>query len=255
MLHGLRQTWVLFRHELWQLLWNPSTYLALCLCSLFSGFFFLQTLLQLAAAPADESPAFLFYSLFWIPVLLLVPMLTMRTLAEERRRGTLEVLLSSATGLRAIIWGKFGAVFVVYLLAWGITLLYPLVAGWALGRASLEAARFTGPELAGALCFLAMTGAFFVALGVALSSFTRSQLVASMLTFSVLFTLIVGLMALRATGFAGGRFGIDESGVLQVFHHLEDALRGIVDTRALVYYATATFLCLEVAVWRLRSIH
>ena len=77
------------------LLVSPGTYIAGVFFLAFMGFSFTGILELYSAAPQEISPATVFFQRFWIPVLLMVPLLTMKSISEERRHGTLETLLTS----------------------------------------------------------------------------------------------------------------------------------------------------------------
>ena len=112
------------RHEVFVLLISPATYVA--------GFLFLLMMwlvywLILKDLPSEDLPASSFFQLFWLPVLFMVPLLTMRTLAEERRMGTLESTLTTPTTPLAIVVGKFSGAYLVFLAFWVLALGYPIL--------------------------------------------------------------------------------------------------------------------------------
>ena len=85
----------LLSHEVRMLLVNPSTYIAAVMFLGVMGFMFTGILESYSKTPQDTSPAHVFFSIFWFPVLFIVPLLTMKCLAEERRLGTIETLLTT----------------------------------------------------------------------------------------------------------------------------------------------------------------
>ena len=83
----MRHFFTILGHEVRMLLVSPSTYVAGVLFLAVMGFIFTGILKSYSAAPQEISPAQVFFQLFWLPVLFLVPLLTMKCLAEERRLG------------------------------------------------------------------------------------------------------------------------------------------------------------------------
>jgi len=85
----------LLSHELRMLLVSPATYVAATLFLGFMGLIFTKILEIYSSAPQETSPAIVYFQLFWLPVCVMVPLLTMKCLAEERRLGTIETLLTT----------------------------------------------------------------------------------------------------------------------------------------------------------------
>ena len=106
------------------LLVSPSTYVARGLFLAVMGFIFTGILKSYSAAPQEISPAQVFFQLFWLPVLFLVPLLTMKCLAEEPRLGTIETLLTTPVTTTEVVLGKFGAAYILYLLLWASTAFF-----------------------------------------------------------------------------------------------------------------------------------
>jgi ABC-2 type transport system permease protein len=230
-------------HEIRMLLVNSSTYIAAVLFLAVMGFIFSGLLESYSAAPQENSPASVFFQLFWLPVFFMVPLLTMKCLAEERRLGTLETLLTAPVSTTEVVLGKYFAAYFLYLLLWASTggffyILYRFAGD----------ARFLdiGPLLGGYL-FIAVTGLLYVALGVFASSLSRNQAVAGILAFTLLFGCIIGvrfvstLEVLNLDSLHTVRAAIDYA---QVFRHLEDFTRGVVDTRQILFYVSGTVLAL-----------
>ncbi|MFP4281663.1 MAG: ABC transporter permease [Opitutales bacterium] len=238
---------LLLRHELRMLWINPATYLAAVLALLMMGFFYYVTIAEFSQAAQTELPTGRFFRFFLFPVVLLVPMLTMRSLADERRLGTLQTLMTTPVGATAVVMSKFCAAYLFYCLLWGLALLYPLITVWTAPQADLRPLLFDPGSLFGGYFFIATSGLLFVAIGIFTSSLTRSQLVAGMLSFSIIFLLIIGVTALAflAPGMGEwGGFSGETLTYVQVFDHFDDAVRGMIDTRPLVYYLSGTTLVL-----------
>ncbi|HEY9250050.1 MAG TPA: ABC transporter permease [Rariglobus sp.] len=230
-------------HEIRMLLVSASTYIAAVLFLAVMGFIFSGVLENYSASAQETSPAAVFFQLFWLPVFFMVPLLTMKCLAEERRLGTLETLLTAPVSTAEVVLGKYFAAYFLYLLLWASTGGFFYILHRFAGDV-----RFVdiGPLLGGYL-FIAVSGLLYVALGVFASSLSRNQAVAGILAFTLLFGIIIGLRfvgtleVLNLDSMRPLRAAIDYS---LVFRHLEDFTRGVVDTRQLLFYASGTVLAL-----------
>jgi len=233
----------LLSHEVRMLLVNPATYIAAMLFLVFMGFIFTGILDSYSKTPQDTSPAIVFFQFFWFPVVFMVPLLTMKCLADERRAGTLETLFTTPVTTAEVVLGKYGAAYLFYLALWGSTggLFYIL-------RRFSGDARFidTGPLIGGYL-FIAVSGLLFVAIGVLASALTRNQTVAAILCFVALVLLIGGVNYLSGVGWLERDFlhhlkeAVDYARVLA---HRDDFTRGVVDARQLLFYLSGTVLAL-----------
>jgi ABC-2 type transport system permease protein len=225
------------------LLVSPATYFAATLFVGFMGLIFSRVLDFFSIAARETSPTYEFFALFWLPVCVMVPLLTMKCLAEERRMGTIETLLTTPVTTAEVVLGKFAAAYFLYVALWASTggLFYILY------RFSAEARFFDVGPLVGGYVFIAVSGLFFVAIGVFASSLTRNQSVAAVLSCVILGSLIIGGNALGESTwleqdmFAPVKSVLDYSHVLA---HLNDFTRGIIDTRELLFYISGTVLML-----------
>ncbi len=173
---------------------------------------------------------------FWLVLLFVAPVLTMRLLSEERRSGTIEVLMTAPVTEDGVVVGKYLAALLFYVFLWLPTLVYA-------GVLAVYGEVDWGPVAAGYLGVFGI-GALFLAVGVLASALTRSQLVAAVLTFALLVPLFTfGLLE---------QLFNDETlrqafSYLNLWQHMEEFGKGIVDTRRLVYYLSATVLFLFLA--------
>lgn len=230
-------------HEIRALLYNPSTYIAAVLFLLVMGFVFTGILDDYSRTPQETPPAVVFFQLFWIPVFFMVPLLTMKSFAEERRLGTLETLLTTPVSTAEVVLGKFSAAYLFYLLLWGSTLgFHYILQIYARDLRYLD----SGPLIGGYL-FVAVSGLLFIAVGILSSAVTRSQAVAGILSFTLLLTLIGGLSYVSELGALNREFlspmktALDG---LRIPTHVDDFTHGIVDTRQVFFYLTGSILAL-----------
>jgi ABC-2 type transport system permease protein len=229
------------------LLISPPTYIAAVLFLCLMGFLYWAILRGMVNTPSEMLPTVQFFTLFWIPVFFVVPLLTMRSIAGERSIGTLDTLMTTPTSRAAVILSKFAGAYLFYMFLWVLTLGFPLVTQQLYPHAAESGALLEMAPLAGSFLFLGTSGLLFISIGIFASSVTRSQLVAGMLSFTLLFVVIVGgqQMANLADSAAEISSWTDATiNYLQIFEHLDDFSRGIIDTRPFFYYASTGFLLL-----------
>lgn len=246
----MKGVWANLARELRAYFFSPLAYVVLTFFLLMNGYVF-WLLVSVLNNPmgAIGAPLELFFGqtlFFWLVLLLMTPVLTMRLLAEERRSGTIEVLMTAPVTEGQVVAGKFLAALGFYAFLWLPTLFYVGIVAW---HSEVD----WGPVATGYLGILGI-GALFLAVGVFASSFTRNQIVAAVVTFALLlFLFTFGLLEnlvndeTLSTAFA----------YLNLLQHMDELGRGIVDTRRLVYYVTGTFLflflsarALEAKKWR-----
>jgi ABC-2 type transport system permease protein len=159
-------------------------------------------------------------------ILFIMPMITMRTYSEEKRSGTIELLLTSPVTDLEIIVGKFLGALGLYVALLAVTLPH-------MGILFVYGSPEWRPLVAGYLGLLLMGGAF-VSLGLLISSTTNNQIVAGIVTFVVFLLLwIVGWFA----DSAGPTIGPITSW-LSITEHFDDFSKGIIDTKHVLYYLT-----------------
>ena len=225
------------------LLVNPSTYIAAVLFLGIMGFVFTGILESYSKIPQDVPPAHVFFQLFWLPVIFMVPLLTMKCLAEERRLGTIETLLTTSVTTTEVVLGKYCAAYLLYLALWGSTSgFFYILHKFASDPRLIDA----GP-LTGGFVFIAISGLLFVSIGVFASSLSRNQAVAGILSLTMLLGLIFGIRSLADVTWLNRevlhplKAAVDYA---QIFSHYEDFTRGVIDTRQLLFYVSGTVLAL-----------
>jgi ABC-2 type transport system permease protein len=218
---------------------SPIAYVVIGLFALMFGFFYYTLLgifieqgmrmMGLQGGPTQNvndqmiRPLFLNASVL---LLFILPMITMRTYSEEKRSGTIELLLTAPLTDFQIIIGKFLGAMALYAAMLAVTLVH-LGVLFAFGTPEWI------PIATGYLGLLLMGGCF-ISVGLLISSFTRNQIVAVMATFAVFLLLWV-------INWAGPLTGPRTSAVLDylsITSHLDDFTRGVVDTKHVVYYVS-----------------
>lgn len=227
--------WVIFRKEWQNLFASPMAYVTISVFLFLLGYFFFGLLGQFQFAtlsyqsfvdPSELNlndmviaPLYSYVCILW---LFLLPLMTMRLIAEERKMQTFVLLLTAPVKLSHIVIGKFLAGLAFLLLLLAICFVYPLVCV-VFGNAEW------GPVLAANLGLFAI-GAVFIALGLWASSFTRNPMLAAVLGFGfILFFWTVDFLK----DIAENAQFLSE---LSILSHLEPFFKGIVDTYHLAFY-------------------
>ncbi|MET0517154.1 MAG: ABC transporter permease subunit [Nitrospiraceae bacterium] len=166
-------------------------------------------------------------------LLLILPILTMRLFAEERKLRTFEFLMTAPVRIIEIVIGKFLGVYIIYLGMLLLTTLVPIVL-------SLFSDFDWYPVLSGYLG-LALLGALFLAVGVFASALTENQIVAAFTSFGLLLMLwlLAGLGSILGDA-ASGQF----ISYLSFMEHYDHLVHGLIDTKDLVYFLTGLTLML-----------
>jgi ABC-2 type transport system permease protein len=243
----MRALLTLTRRELAAYFVTWTGYVIIALAALLMGLSFVVLLYKLRLQPSPVPVTQLFFGTqyFWLILLLVPPLITMRLFAQERATGTFETLLTSPVRDAQVVLAKFTAALVFYVLMW-LPLVGCLAFAWHYSGAS-------GPPdpgtLVGTALAVVLLGALYLAIGCLGSAFARSQSVAAMLGYA-------GCSGLFLLGFLGDRFNSNRSLWAQLLYsaslkdHVEDFVRGVVDTRPLVFCLTSTafllFLTLRV---------
>lgn len=238
--------WAIFKKEMRLYFTSPVAWVVITFFLLIGGYFFYSIFafytlasMQSAMNPAmgrdlnvTDSVMRPLFSNISVILLLLMPLVTMRLFAEERRSGTIELLLTYPVRDGAVLAGKYLSALTLYAIMILLTLLYP---GIVVYFARLE----WGPVLTGYLGLLLM-GATFIAVGVCASSLTENQIVAAISTFGILLLLwVLGWSA----DYAGGATGR----VLQhlsLLEHNDSFAKGVLDTKDILYYVNFIVLAL-----------
>jgi len=174
--------------------------------------------------------------LFWPLMWFVPPLLTMRLIAEERRSGTIETLMTAPISETQVVVGKYLAALVFFVFLWLPTVLYVVI----IGR-STEVD--WGPIASGYLGIF-LIGSLFLAVGVFCSSLTKNQIVAAVATVAILLTLFAAAFLEQL---ASGELWQSIFSYLSLLDHMDELSRGIVDSRRLVFYLSTTALFLFLA--------
>jgi ABC-2 type transport system permease protein len=237
------------RREIFSFFVSPIAYVVLTVWLLFFGIVFYILALVFAQQPGASETNLLtaFFggtTLFYLPLLVFAPVMTMRLLAEERSSGTLEPLLTAPVSALSVVLGKYLAAMVFWCVLWTPTLSYV----WLVASSGEHVVDWgaIGTTYLG----LFAIGAFYMAVGLFMSAIARNQIVAAMLTFLVL----GGLFVIGLAGYAN--VGDEMRAVFEyvgLWTQMSAFAKGIVDTRYLVYDLSVVTLSLYLSVQALQT--
>ena len=218
--------------------YSPIAYVVGALFLLMQGWVFWLLMAVLNDPRVDPSwtmSQFFFGGTFfyWFSALITASLLTMRTFSEEKRTGSIELLLTAPVTDAQVVLAKFLGAWLAYIFLWAATLVYFLV------LRSFSAFDW-GPVVTGYIGTW-LLGGVLIALGVLASSLTRNQVIAAVLSF-------VALMLLFSVGILDVFVRDPEASKLIKYLSLTDHLgsfsKGLLDTRPIVYYLSITLICL-----------
>ncbi|MCK4837055.1 MAG: ABC transporter permease subunit [Candidatus Aminicenantes bacterium] len=240
----MRNIWIITKKELKGFLYTPIAYIITAFFLLVSGFFFYNIVVWFSGQSARmmQNPYYanqlnlnkmVFESYFnnlAIILMFLLPLLTMRLLSDERRMRTEELLLTSPLKISSIILGKYLAALIIYSLILMLTATH-----------SIFIIIHGNPQivpLVTAYLGLFLMGAVFIAIGIFASSLTENQIIAAVISFSTI--LLIWVISWIGEGAGAGWKGI--LSYLSFFSHFQNMIKGVVDTKDIVYYLSFSFM-------------
>ena len=240
----MKALFTVFRKELRSYFSSPIAFVVLFVFLVISGIFFFLYLQSFAEAQFDPRLQFVeegvnlneivirpFFGTISVVLLLLIPLITMRLIADERRSFTSELLFTSPVRIASIIMGKYLA----SLLLFGVMIILSAVYIPVLVKYGNPD---PGPILSGYLGLFLM-GASFLAVGIFASALTENQIIAAVISFGVL--LVFWIMG--ATSSAGDSV----FGYLSIINHFDNFAKGVIKVTDVTYYLSFTFLGLYLA--------
>ena len=240
--------WTLFRREFSGYFATPLAYVFLIVFLAFAGAFTFYLGQFFERGQADLSPFFSFHP--WL-YLFLIPAVAMRLWAEERKAGTIELLLTMPISLATVVLGKFLAAWAFCSVALALT--FPI---WV--TVNILGNPDNGAIMGGYIGSLLMAGAY-LAIGACMSALTKNQVIAFVLAAAVgfIFTLSGTPMVLNAfTGWLPPAL-VDTVSSFSFLTQFETIAKGIVDLRTIVFFSAVigTFLCANTIVINIKKAH
>ncbi|NCA75133.1 MAG: ABC transporter permease [Alphaproteobacteria bacterium] len=225
----MKQIWIIAKRELWSFFDSLMAYVMILLFLGFSGFFtwlFGSDIFLVNQATLQSFFGIAFWSLFFF-----IPAVTMGLLSEERKTGTLELLVTKPVTDWQIITGKFLSALVLICIALALTLPYYISVA-SIGKPD------HGAIWLGYLGLLFMS-ACYISIGMFASSITSNQIVAFLIALfiGIFFHLLFGLMGSNSLGWIGGILNY-----LSISTHFESMARGVIDSKDVIYFLSIIFL-------------
>jgi ABC-2 type transport system permease protein len=216
---------------------NLTGYIAIVLFLLLMGLFLFvfpdSSILDFGYATLDN-----FFGIAPYMMLFLVPTITMRSIADEYKGGTFEILKTLPLSSSRIVWGKYAGCLLVVAIALIPTVIYAFTIAHLSSKGGIDVG-----GTAGSFIGLLMLGAVYTSVGICTSSFTNNTVVAFILAAFVCFLLYNGFTAVsKLPLFANGADYY--MGMLGIDFHYRSISRGVVDTRDLLYFLAVIFLFL-----------
>jgi len=237
----------LVRRELASYFVSLTGYVVIAYVALLLGSSFVILVEELTRDPSDVPITDLFYAtlFFWMILLPAAPVITMRTFALEKASGTFETLMTTPVSDGAVVLAKFTSSMLFYLLTW-----LPLLGCiYVVQRFSSNPTALDLGPVASTFLGILLFGGLFMSLGGFASALTRSQIVAAMTSYALgLGLFILSFLSLIIPPDTGWRTAVLSQ--LSMIEHMQEFVRGVVDTRYVVYYVslTAFFLFLTLKV-------
>jgi ABC-2 type transport system permease protein len=225
----MNKIWIVTKRELQAFFDSLMAYVMLVLFLGFSGFF-----TWLSGADVffvNQASLQSFFGIAYWTLFFFIPALTMRLVAEEKRSGTIELLLTKPINDWQVILGKFLATLLLIVAALLLTLPYYFTVSH-LGKID------HGAVISGYLGLILMSGVY-ISIGIFTSSISNNQIVAFLLSLfiGIFFHIIFDVLANTFTGLIGIVLNF-----MSMSNHFESIARGVIDTKDLIYFLSLIFL-------------
>jgi|688.fasta_scaffold559075_1 ABC-2 type transport system permease protein len=237
----MRNIWAICKRELLAFFVSPIAYFVITGFTLLVGFFFFNHLSYFAQMVEMSAMISLrgrdlpnlnqtviegVYQTMVVILVFLIPLLTMRTIAEEKKKGTFELLITSPVSVSQIVFGKFLSIAIVLIIMLSVNLIFPAL---LMKYGNPEVLPIVSGFLGLVLCSLG-----FASIGMAVSSFTENQVVAGVVSMVTLLLLYV----IQAPAESLGGTAADVFRYLSPVDQLQDLLRGIITLKSITYFVS-----------------
>ena len=225
----MRESWIIARKELSSFFDSLVAYILLIAFLGFSGFF--TWLWGSDIFYHKQASLNIFFNVALWSLFFFIPAITMRQFAEERKSGTIELLLTKKLTDRQLVIGKYLACLLLVIIALAFTLPYYISVS-RLGDID------HGSTITGYLGLVLMSSAY-IAIGLLASSVTSNQIVAFLIALlaGVVLQFILGSLGSGQSGWIGSLLTD-----LSIPHHYDSMSRGVIDTKDVIYFLALTFL-------------
>ncbi len=228
----------LLRRELAAFFVSLTGYVIIASAAFLNGLGFVVLMFSLGgdSIPKPVTEAYYQTPFFWLIVLLAAPVITMRLFALEKFSGTFETLMTTPVSDLQVVAAKFSAAMIFYLVMW-----LPLFACLFIVRHFTNQPGLDAGTVGGMFLGILLVGGLFLSLGCFTSALTRSQMAAAMIAFVLgVCVFSFGFLA-RAIPAGAADWQAQAIAYFGLFDQMDDFARGVVDTRAVIFYVSAVF--------------
>jgi ABC-2 type transport system permease protein len=237
----MRNIWAICKRELLAFFVSPIAYFVITGFTFLVGFFFFNHLSYFAQLVEMSAMISLrgrdlpnlnqtviegVYHTMVVILVFLIPLLTMRTIAEEKKKGTFELLITSPVSVSQIVLGKFLSIAIVLVIMLALNLIFPALL-----------VKYGNPEIPpifSGFLGLVLCSLGFASIGMAVSSFTENQVVAGVISMVTLLLLYV----IQAPAESLGGTAAEVFRYLSPVDQLQDLLRGIITLKSITYFVS-----------------
>jgi ABC-2 type transport system permease protein len=232
----------LLRRELAAYFVSVTGYIIITAAAFLMGWSFDVLIRSLQSEPTQLPVTELFYDtlMFWIILLLMAPVITMRLFAQEKASGTFETLMTTPVSDLQVVLAKFFGAYLFFMVMW----LPLLVCLWVVRHFGGSQVGLDFGALAATWLGICLLGAVFIALGCLTSALTKTQMVAAMMSLAAGFSLFMASFLPERTGAGNGGWTDHFVSCLAFRDHMRDFARGAVDTRPVVFHLALTIFLL-----------
>ena len=237
----------IYRREITSYFTSPVGYVFSAVFFALSGICFTTTTVR--SSTTDTSSYFTFMLMFFV---ILIPLLTMKLLSEERKLKTEQILMTSPVSLVGIICAKFFAAFTIFATTLGISAVLNMLSLYDVAKAQENViAKMNIPTFLGCIVGVLLAGGAFIAIGLFISSFTENQIVAAVISIGVFGLMVASSVFAMNIDNKILRVIVKWFSVMDRFYGFQ---RGVFDLVAIVYYVSiiTVFLFLTVRVYEKR---
>ncbi len=242
----MRTLLILLNRELRAYFQSIVAYIVIAAVSLLHGIIFLRSVkdLKTDGATLSLNHVMLLNIPFWLIFILIVPIITMRLFSEEQKLGTLEPLLTAPVQTWQMVFSKYFAALLFYLILYLPCMLYMLYFEKVTGASAVgSVAALQSPSFYGGYAMIFLIGTFFVAIGCLASAVTSNQIIAAVISFTILLIyFLLGYVRLLANDLPPVTIQFLE--YISPIEHMRNFASGLFDSRPIIYYLSFTVFAL-----------
>ncbi len=233
----MRTFLTLLGREIKSYFYSPIAYVVMFFFLIATGFNFYSGIMFLNRSEAEVTVVEASFNtvLFWFPFILIFPLITMRTYADEFRMGTFEMITTAPVQDWQVVLAKFLGAFFFYCALWAPSFSYFAAFQLITGKQAAMAAGAYG----GSYLLLSLLGMFYCSIGCLASSLTTEQINAAVMTFVAIFAAFLGGLVTFIFNVTSPELR-EMISYVSAIEHMGDFSRGLIDSRPIVWYLSMT---------------